>query len=96
MPVELLPVLRFFQPVELTATGFCPRCDRNRTLERRKPDHVLHLVLALVTLGLWAVPWLALSLYGRRYLWQCVSCHRLVEPDTPPRPRGSRHGERAR
>lgn len=29
-----------------------------------KPNHILHLILTLVTLGLWAIVWIALAIFG--------------------------------
>jgi hypothetical protein len=31
---------------------------------RRRPNHVLHLILTLVTLGLWVFVWLGLAIFG--------------------------------
>jgi hypothetical protein len=29
-----------------------------------KPNHILHLILTLVTLGLWAIVWIAVAMFG--------------------------------
>lgn len=30
----------------------------------QRPNHVLHLILTLVTLGLWGIVWLAIAIFG--------------------------------
>ena len=39
-----------------------------------KPNHVLHLVLTLLTVGLWAIVWIALALIGSKK-------HRVIQVD---------------
>jgi len=36
----------------------CPRCGTLATVAVRRPNHVLHAVLTLLTGGLWIVVWL--------------------------------------
>lgn len=40
--------------------------------ERETPNHVLHLLLSVLTLGLWLFVWLAQSIYPRPFL--CPIC----------------------
>jgi hypothetical protein len=41
-------------------TGFCPTCQRQRYAIGTTVNHLLHLVLTLLTLGLWGFVWLFL------------------------------------
>ena len=54
-----------------TAGGYCDTCQERSTLQAQTPNHVLHLLLTLVT-GLWAIVWLAVSL--QRPPYQCSRC----------------------
>lgn len=40
--------------------------NRYRTTVRRPCNHVLHLVLTLITLGLWAPVWIVVAIVGKR------------------------------
>ena len=53
-------------------SGFCMICGGKHKLERPKANHVLHLVLSVVTIGLWLPMWLGSSIqFGG---WQCSQC----------------------
>jgi hypothetical protein len=41
--------------------------------ERQTPNHVLHLLLAVVTVGFWIPVWILLSLFGNSP-WRCPYC----------------------
>ncbi|MBA3576181.1 MAG: hypothetical protein H0W39_00995 [Sphingomonas sp.] len=51
---------------------FCPEDNRMVLAERQTPNHLLHLVLSVLTLGLWLIVWLAQAIYPRPYL--CPMC----------------------
>lgn len=38
----------------------------NVSTERRGPNHLLHLVLTVITCGLWAPVWIAVAIFGRK------------------------------
>lgn len=40
----------------------CKRCGEPTEHLEKKPSHLLHLILTILTLGLWAVVWVLLSL----------------------------------
>jgi hypothetical protein len=61
-----------------TTRHFCRICQEGRDFCRRHPDHPRHFRLTLLTLGLWAPVWLALSIAARDRPWQCIRC-RSVE-----------------
>lgn len=51
---------------------WCAQCNRNVRAERRGPNHILHLLLTLVTFGVWAIIWLGVSI--RVGGWMCPQC----------------------
>ena len=42
-------------------TVICPRCGSAHTVTRRSTSHVLHLLLSVITLGLWVPIWMLIS-----------------------------------
>lgn len=50
----------------------CRSCGRETIHLRSTPDHTLHLVLSLVTFGLWLLVWLVLWLLSGRA--ECRVC----------------------
>jgi hypothetical protein len=52
----------------------CPRCRHQQVFVQAEINHPLHLVLALLTAGLWIISWLALCI-GKVYRpWRCEHC----------------------
>lgn len=53
-------------------SGFCQWCDRRVMVFRRGTNHLLHLILSILTGGLWIIIWigLAIKIGG----WRCVEC----------------------
>ena len=37
----------------------CEHCDHPQTVKFKKPNHILHVVMSIITLGVWLVVWLA-------------------------------------
>ncbi len=56
------------------ATGFCDACNAQRRLIRPRPNHILHLLLTIITAGLWIIVWIlcAIRIGG----WRCQVCGR--------------------
>ena len=53
-------------------TGYCTSCNKKRVILRKETNHALHLLLALVTLGLWLIVWLGSAVkFGE---WRCTQC----------------------
>lgn len=50
----------------------CSACNAPRKVERQTPNHILHLLLSVLTGGLWLVVWIALALIPRP--WRCATC----------------------
>jgi uncharacterized protein (DUF983 family) len=58
---------------------FCKKCNRNTKHYRnaKKPNYLLHLILIIVTGGLWIVPFLFLIIFGIeiwRDKYRCEAC----------------------
>lgn len=52
--------------------GFCKKCDSNRKLERPRANHILHLILTILTAGLWIIVWILVGLQIGG--WRCSTC----------------------
>lgn len=52
---------------------FCPEEVRMVLAERQTPNHVLHLLLSVVTAGLWLPVWFLVALFGSG-AYKCPSC----------------------
>lgn len=68
--------------------SYCSWCAQERTFRRRTADHGLHLILTVVTLGLWGVAWFSIWWGERRLHWRCQGCRRrtrglLAAPEPP-------------
>jgi hypothetical protein len=57
-----------------TATGHCPTCSQQRLLIREKPNHILHLILTVLTVGLWGFVWLAVTATKKNRPARCTVC----------------------
>jgi hypothetical protein len=57
------------------ATGYCNRCNKQVLLRRRGISNLLHLLLTLLTGGLWLLIWIFLvsKIAGG---WRCTICGR--------------------
>jgi hypothetical protein len=53
-------------------SGFCQACGEQRKVERQKINHILHLLLSIITFGLWLIVWLGISV--RVGGWRCEKC----------------------
>jgi hypothetical protein len=52
----------------------CPRCRHRQPFLREKVNHPLHLLLTILTGGLWLISWIALAIGRLRYPWRCEHC----------------------
>lgn len=53
---------------------FCPHCDCTVLGVREKPNHLLHLLLSIVTGGLWLIVWLLVSISSGGSRYKCPTC----------------------
>ena len=54
------------------AQGACRNCGRNVLIRRQGTNHVLHLLLALITAGIWIPVWILCSI--KIGGWRCSTC----------------------
>lgn len=62
------------------AKRYCPKCDGYVLAVGDTPNHILHLILTIVTGGLWGLVWMLLLL--KRIKWYCTECK--TETELPP------------
>jgi len=71
-------------PSYLEQRGFCRTCNRPSLIRRKGVNHVLHLLLTLVTLGLWLPVWVVLSAMNNERSqsgWRCAQCGSKTKRD---------------
>jgi ribosomal protein S27AE len=50
----------------------CMNCNGSVLAQRKGTNHILHLILTIITGGLWAIVWIALAIkFGG---WLCPRC----------------------
>jgi len=57
-----------------TKRRFCKDEQRYVLATRQTPNHILHLLLALVTVGIWIIPWFFISLSSNLKPYRCPTC----------------------
>ena len=68
--------------------GFCPRCGHDQLFSKNKIHHGVHLFLTILTLGLWLVSWVAISIGHQIRPWRCQQCG-WYKPLLKPRERAT-------
>ena len=53
-------------------SGICTQCDGQRKVERSQINDVFHLLVTIVTVGLWIPVWILASI--RLKGWRCATC----------------------
>jgi sterol desaturase/sphingolipid hydroxylase (fatty acid hydroxylase superfamily) len=64
-----------------SARVYCDYCERNTRHERdvKRPNHILHLLLSVFTVGLWLPIWILLGLSAQKGKWSCSQCGEVPE-----------------
>jgi len=57
---------------EQKKSGFCKMCNQQTVVFRKGTSHILHLLLTIITGGLWLIIWLGLSIKFSG--WRCSQC----------------------
>jgi len=57
-----------------TMRAYCRRCRHQQIFVRAQMHHGVHLFFSILTLGLWAVSWLAIYLGKIFRPWRCEHC----------------------
>jgi endogenous inhibitor of DNA gyrase (YacG/DUF329 family) len=68
------------------ATKFCPRCGHTVRAMRESTGHVLHLLMALLTCGLWLIVWGIVGMQNSSTTYGCPICGTPI-PAYDPKPR---------
>ena len=56
----------------LQLIGVCDHCKERILIHRRKPFHLLHLLIAMMSFGIWTIVWIGLIIRSKIYL--CSQC----------------------
>jgi hypothetical protein len=59
---------------EKTERAYCRTCEAPVLATKQKPAHVLHLLLTLVTFGLWLFVWAFLTMIASMKSFRCPTC----------------------
>lgn len=53
-------------------SGFCEACNKQVMVRRKGTNHLLHLILSILTAGFWLIIWVLASVkFGG---WRCTQC----------------------
>lgn len=52
--------------------GYCYSCEKDVILRRKSTNHILHLLLSIITGGFWLIIWFLLSM--KIGGWRCMVC----------------------
>lgn len=55
-------------------SNYCNVCQRQSLYAKPRINHVLHLILTIVTLGLWSIVWLILGVSNSSKPMRCTTC----------------------
>lgn len=58
------------------ASGYCGKCLKQVAVRRIKVRHLLHLIITLLTAGLWLIIWL--REINKNHQWHCMRCGTIV------------------
>ena len=61
---------------------YCRTCEAPVLAVKQTPSHVLHLLLSIVTAGLWILVWLALTIGASFRSFRCPTCGDSTIPYT--------------
>lgn len=59
---------------KLTARRMCKTCGQTRLFEKERQNNVLHLLLSIVTCGLWLPVWLLVAVCVAFSPYRCPVC----------------------
>lgn len=60
-----------------TTGKYCRTCQREVLAQKNTPNHILHLLLTLVTAGIWGIVWLIIVLTNVGG-YRCTNCGNRV------------------
>lgn len=56
------------------SSSYCHTCQRQSLFQKPGINHLLHLILSVLTLGLWLFVWLILAMINAGKPERCVTC----------------------
>lgn len=56
-----------------TTGKYCRNCNKNVMAQKNTPNHILHLLLTIVTAGVWSIVWLIITLSSAGG-YRCTQC----------------------
>lgn len=67
------------------SSHYCATCGQQRLFVKQKPNHVLHLILSVLTVGIWALfVWIPLTMIAASKGARCTTCGQ--KPSIVPAP----------
>jgi len=59
---------------KITTRRHCKTCGQKRLFEKEKQNNLLHLILSLVTVGIWLPVWILIAVLGAFKPYRCTVC----------------------
>lgn len=56
--------------------GYCPDCQKHVLYRRTTPNHILHLILSVITAGLWLPVWIMVCCVQKPF--RCPNCGHAI------------------
>jgi rubrerythrin len=53
---------------------YCPVCRKNVLAIRQDINHIVHLLLTIITCGIWAIFWIGFAVDQTGWPWRCPNC----------------------
>ena len=57
-----------------TNTAFCPVCNQQRLIVRATTNNTFHLIMTVITCGLWLIVWFLQGTSRETSTWRCSVC----------------------
>lgn len=67
----------------IQTAGHCPTCGQQRMFTKPGMSHLLHLILSVLTLGIWLIVWLILAMGHSTKKPRCTNCGTELRQQAP-------------
>ena len=57
-----------------TEMRYCKSCDAVMPCTKSSPNHILHIILSLLTAGIWLIVYAVVALESSAKSWRCQKC----------------------
>ena len=57
---------------------YCDRCKRYMLVRKPATNHILHLILSIVTVGFWIPIWILVGISVASTKWRCTHCGKTI------------------